>query len=180
MRLIPLAGFFFLSLNIAFGVKPLDVSERNRVFPNKQFNKRTLPLEKNSRLQNQRFGKSEWSGEKMSPLGSQTAPIQMNGSFQKEIKEFPSFRRDDASITLDDRAWAFDDREARLENWNDRWEMDKARKFDVTPIKGGLLGLNEYFLLSDQISMQDINRYQFRRSHSREDGLKRTRVGSSE
>ncbi|MGB0371437.1 MAG: hypothetical protein ACPGN3_08805 [Opitutales bacterium] len=180
MRLLPLFVAALIASQIASAARPIDVTQRNSVFPNRKYDKSTIPLKENKGLADQRFQKKDWQGEKMSRVGDQRAPIQMNGTFDKDIKEFPSFRRDDARISMDDRAYGVDGREARLEKWNERWDKDTAWKFDVEPIPGALMGLNEYYLLSEQISMQDINRYQFRRSHSSDEGLEKVRAGSKE
>ena len=77
----------------------------------------------------------------MSPIGNRTAPITMGGTFQKEEMSFPSFRREEAFISVGDQAPSFAGREARLANWGERWDNKKARTFDVEAIPGAMMGL---------------------------------------
>lgn len=181
MRLLPLALILIFAGAELLAVKPVDVRKRNRVFPEKRFGKETVDLKKNDRLLSQRVDIQTWRGKQMSPLLQQTAPITMDETFDKDSKtasKFPSFRRDDALISVENRAYGIDGKDAKLEKWNERWDKRKAPKFDQEPLLGAMMGLSDYFVLSEDLSMQDINRYQFRRSHSGEDGLKVTPAGS--
>ena len=181
MRFLPLALLLLFASAELLAVRPIDVRQRNRVFPEKRFDKDTIDLKKNDRLLSQRVDIKDWQGKQMSPLLKQSAPIIMEGSFDKDAKtasSFPSFRRNESLIQVNDRAYGIDGRKAKLEKWEARWDKRKAPKFDKEPLLGAMMGLNDYFVLSEDLSMQDINRYQFHRSHSDQDGLKRIPVAT--
>ena len=88
------------------------------------------------------------------------------------------FNKKISSLSLQDKAERIQGREARLKNWESRWDKKLASKFSGDPIPGPGMEIAEYYSFSESLSMQDINRYQFRRSHSSEDGFKVMRAGS--
>ncbi len=87
---------------------------------------------------------------------------------------FESERVEKKRVSYDTRErqiYAGSGEKAEVEGWTERFSRDKNDKFSDSGRSSALRDrMSEGFKALTQVSMQDINRYQFRRSHSTEKG----------
>ena len=143
---------------------------------NKRFEKKLWNRPDRSPLGNKTFPIKEWD-KHFSPLGSKRAPIEAKGSWKRERFEAEVIERE--TVDFDMSRW--NEKMADLHERAGIATSEEARLASDHQLYNQMLGeARQYRNLRDTLSLQDINRYQFRRNRS--DGeipTKRAGSGSS-
>lgn len=165
-NILPLL-FLFLAPLVTFAMRPLDVRKRESVLSVREYTRPESPLLKQqSSLQSSRFDMKEWS-KRYSNIGSRRSLVALEESSSKGVLPMELFSRQDANLSTGDRASGVDGSKAEIRNWNRPFDRRNPTRFTSKPvIHQTELGVHSYFALADTLTMQDINRFQFRRSHS--------------
>ena len=140
---------------------------------NKRFDKKLWNRPDRSPLGTKTFPIEKWD-KHFSPLGSKRAPIETKGSWKKERFETEVLKRE--SVDFEMSRW--NEKVADLHERAGIETSEEARLAADHQLYNRMLGdAKQYRDMGDTLSLQDINRYQFRRNRS--DGeIPRKRAGS--
>ncbi|MCH2156016.1 MAG: hypothetical protein MK080_08435 [Opitutales bacterium] len=179
MRLPLMLVIFFMVFNPAWAVKPLDLRKRESVLSKHSFNtKEAAGMDRRSNILNERFSIKDWS-KRYSPLGNRRSAIQATESKEKNVLSNAIYDRELARISTDQTAMTTDEGAFSTGSRN-RFDNRRARRFDeARVIQETDLGVSQWYAVAEEISMRDINRYQFRSSRE-DEPLRRTPVNESE
>jgi hypothetical protein len=142
------------------GVRPADRNEITGRFDR-------IDPKMNERLGSQRFETQRWERFDRSRLDGMEAPLELEERREKRVREremFPTPRRQNIQ-----RATGYDGKEAHLSNWDQVRETVLVQKYadaevsDFADLEG-----RHFTDMVDQMSLRDINRFQF--SSNRPDG----------
>lgn len=175
----PIVSYFILML-LAFAPVPLlanetvnNLSKENTSLSNQRITHSMWSSEKNTDFTSKRFPMTSW-GKHFSSVGSKRSPIELTEGKDKKIfktnqKEFPT-------------------KEFNLSAWNQKFADlhkdaqistdDKARKIADRQLYNMMLqDTRQYADLGKELSLRDLNKYQFRRNRS-EGAIPTTTVGN--
>ena len=178
---LPLLFCAGLALLMAFSFLYADTrttafgSRRANKVEDKRVDKRMWAQPGSNPMMNKRFPIEQWD-KHFSSMGSQRAPITLQEGKKKEIFQ---------TKTLDRRAVNFD-----MSRWNEKMadlhrragiEMDdRAQLVADRQLYNMMLQDTERFRdMGDELSLRDLNRYQFRRNRS-DDGIPVEKAGSGD
>lgn len=166
-------------------VKQHDYTQQNKSIGNKEIQKKRSDLtEKSSSMQDRQFKAKQYNNtkdasaliEKSFYISRDTkSPFSPGDEFSDSRKEFEG-----KQFNPKTRDWAgsgkmqklFDTEKNLSRDYKGSIDFNKKTKFSTERVRDAYEGLR-------QMSMQDINKYQFRRSHPLTPGLKHTRAGGS-
>lgn len=135
-----------------------------------RYDKTMAPLTKDPRYNRENLVTFDsWHG-KYDTYGRKKAELDLTDTLGAEVR--PKDTVEIKSIELPSNPWSR--RPAEVNGLDGRLTTEKASRYDVKPMAfAGPVSKS-----IDQLSMQDINRYQFRRNRSDDPGLDRVRPGS--
>ncbi|MGJ8651630.1 MAG: hypothetical protein ACSHX8_00015 [Opitutaceae bacterium] len=148
------------------------LTKKNTSYMNQRITSKTWKSEENTQFTSKSFPIKEWD-KHFSSVGSKRAAIEMNEGKDKKIfktktKEFPT-------------------KEYEMSGWNEKFTKlqgdaristdDKARKIADRQLYNMMLqDTRKYNDLGVELSLRDLNRYQFRRNRS-DEGVPTAKVG---
>jgi hypothetical protein len=142
-------------------------------FSEKRFSSRMWDNDKQSTLTQKRFPFKKWD-KHFSPLGSKRAPIALKETRVK--KRYKTRMREFPKTELEIAEW--DSRVAKLQRKAQISTDDTARVIaDKQLYYMALQSTRQYEELGVELSLRDINRYQFRRNHQ-SDGVPVRKAGA--
>lgn len=135
-----------------------------------RYDKTMAPLTKDPRYDRANLVTFDsWHG-KYDTYGRKKAEVDLTDTLGAEVR--PKDTVEVKSVELPSSPWSR--RTAELKGLDERLTTEKVSRYDVKPLPfAGPVSKS-----IDQLSMQDINRYQFRRNRSDDPGLDRVRPGS--
>jgi hypothetical protein len=135
-----------------------------------RYDKTMAPLTKDPRYDRANLVTFDsWHG-KYDTYGRKKAEVDLTDTLGAEVR--PKDTVEVKSVELPSSPWSR--RTAEVKGLDERLTTEKVSRYDVKPLPfAGPVSKS-----IDQLSMQDINRYQFRRNRSDDPGLDRVRPGS--
>ena len=135
-----------------------------------RYDKTMAPLTKDPRYNRDNLVTFDsWHG-KYDTYGRKKAEVDLTDTLGAEVR--PKDTVEVKSVELPSSPWSR--RTAEVKGLDERLTTEKVSRYDVKPLPfAGTVAKS-----IDQLSMQDINRYQFRRNRSDDPGLDRVRPGS--
>lgn len=135
-----------------------------------RYDKEMAPLTKDPRFSRENLVTFDsWRG-RFDTYGRRKADIDLADTLGAEVR--PKDTIEVKSVELPSSPWSR--RTADVKGFDGRLTTEKVSRYDVKPMSFPSPVVKSI----DQLSMQDINRYQFRRNRSDEPGLDRVRPGS--
>ena len=155
--------------------KPVDLQDRETTLSEQSFAAETLPLKVDTRFLDQQFQKSDWKGRTLR-WKKHRARLVVEASEEKqrvplEVKTLKHQKPEKAPSS-----WT---RPVRGQAFYERKQPQIAPLVREANVTDGYLGKTAYQSIVGQLSMSDINRFQFQKNHSREPGLPRIPAGGS-
>jgi hypothetical protein len=160
-------------------VAPISPDKRANRLEDKRFERRTLEPRRNQRFQGQRFDITEWD-KRFSSLGTRRAPGVQPRKQTQNARERAQFRIPKIrEIEIrEKKITGLIGEDARLADPAEAQEPSLAERFQGTPVVVMDLQAAAFREKTKDLSLQDINRYQFRRNRSSEPGLPVTEAGT--
>lgn len=140
------------------------LTKKNSSYMNERIKSKTWNSEKNTQFTNKSFPMQQWD-KHFSSVGSKRAPIDISEG--KEKKTFKTQTK------------KFQTKEFQMADWNEKFTKlqdnaristdDKARKIADRQLYNMMLqDTRDFGDLAEELSLRDLNRYQFRRNRSSE------------
>lgn len=172
---------FTLFASSAFALRPIDLRQREGRFSKRTFDINKAPLKKESTgLINDRFSIRDWS-KRYSPIGNRRSSVAIEEQQEKVSLSKRLYERELARVSTEDTsAITRDDTSLFETQFGHRFGSRRARQITEKPVRQELdLGIHSYYILAEEISMREINRFQFRSSR-KDESLQRVRAGEEE
>ena len=166
------------------GIKDNRFNQRNRALSEKRVEKKTSPINgQQAYLGNQNWNGNKTFNKKSSSLLSQKAPVVVTESRQKKTfttKQNQQFQ--DKSYKYRDNTGLFQKRSAMDEQvWHDNGDMNRRFTNNDVIYLEELDNFGRRKVSTEtELSMQDFNRFAFRKNRSSEGGIDSERAGSEQ
>ncbi len=153
--------------------KPVDLEKRATRQAEKRFEAETVTFEKDPRFVDRTVELRHWKDRGVE-WKVRRSRIEVEEARPKRVRTFPVEEKSVRSPEPAGPEWR---------GTPDMKDLEKTRKPELAPLVrnarviDGYLGKTDYHAMVNQLSMGDINRYQFQKKHSREPGLRETRAG---
>ena len=170
-------GIFLIISSAALGalnaqVKPNDFSQRAEQIEDLKVSKAVKTLRRNTSISQETI-KPRVIGKIRSNLASVRAPVTVSETRTKKIKNFPVQKASGGRP----KSWIFENRRAHIPGWSKGFRaVDRTIQSDIPSVKvqSGSRGIENAF---EKLTLDDFNRFQFRRNRSGGDGIPIQRAG---
>lgn len=147
--------------------KPIDLQDRETALREQSFAAEQLPLKVDTRFLDQQFSKSTWR-ERTIRWKKHRARLVVKATEEKEFFTPEIITLKSEKPERVPSSWA---RPVQGKAFHTRKQPQLAPLVREANVTDGYLGKTAYQSMVDQLSMGDINRFQFQKNHSREPGI---------